>query len=123
MGQGTYGIADGRAETSELRRRSLDSPVADVLARFRGRWQVVRVSGLLPPVGVTKRIAGDEGCTYLFGVPIGRFHIEAGRPVRFVYRFWPIVDELDVPPDGPSAARGRGLVFGHVFCRFALRRR
>src|SRR3954463_14638599 len=57
-----------------------------------GRFRVRRVSGLLPPFGVTKRIDGSRGMTYLFGVPVGAFRV-IGR--RFVYKWWPIVDELD----------------------------
>jgi hypothetical protein len=102
-----------------------------------GRYDVKRVSGLLPPFGVTKTIAGDEGCTYFFGVPIGRFRVE-GR--RFVYRRWPIVDELapskgearetgapsapgedDSRDDTKASRTGAGLLWGRLrFCRFRL---
>ena len=103
-----------------------------------GRYDVKRVSGFLPPFGVTKTIEGDEGCTYFFGVPIGRFRVE-GR--RFVYRRWPIVDELaplkdegretgeprdpaknDSRDDHTRAGRtGAGLLWGRLrFCRFRL---
>lgn len=85
-----------------------------------GRYDVKRVSGFLPPFGVTKTIAGSEGCTYLFGVPIGRFRIEGHR---FVYRRWPIVDEL-APPErssGSASRTGAGLLWGRLrFCRFRL---
>jgi hypothetical protein len=81
--------------------------------RFKVRW----VSGFLPPVGVTKRLEGGRGCTYLFGIPVGRFTI-SGR--RFIYDFWPIVDELD-PEREDGVLMGRGRVFGFLtFCRFRL---
>jgi hypothetical protein len=78
---------------------------------------VRRISGLLPPVGVTKRIEGERGCTYLFGVPFGRFTVSGNR---FIYDRWPIVDELE-PNDGTSLCEGSGMFFGRFrFCRFRL---
>jgi hypothetical protein len=83
-----------------------------------GHFRVRRVSGLLPPFGVTKRIDGLRGCTYLFGLPLGRF-VVVGR--RFVYRWWPIVDEIDGTERG--APVGRGRLFGvWTFCHFRLER-
>jgi len=96
-----------------------------------GRYDVKRISGLLPPWGVTKRIDFEggrlEGCTYLLGLPVGRFRVEGHR---FVYRRWPIVDVLDeVPQDhaqgvassGGWVAKGRGRLFGiFTFCHFRL---
>jgi hypothetical protein len=92
---------------------------------LQGQFRVRRVSGLLPPFGVTKRIEGAQGCTYLFGVPIGRFRVQ-GR--RFVYRWWPIVDEIERGPTnttrpGGGPWPGRGRLFGFLtFCRFLLER-
>ena len=81
-----------------------------------GVFRVRRVSGLLPPFGVTKRIHGSKGVTYLFGLPIGAFRV-IGR--RFVYRWWPIVDEID-GEDGRGWL-GRGRLFGLLtFCHFRL---
>jgi hypothetical protein len=80
-----------------------------------GHYRVKRVSGLLPPFGVTKRIEGRQGCTYLFGLPVGRFTV-AGR--RFIYRRWPIVDEV-APEEGRWMGRGR-LWGALTFCRFWL---
>jgi hypothetical protein len=81
-----------------------------------GRFRVRRLSGLLPPFGVTKRIDGSRGMTYLFGLPVGAFRV-LGR--RFVYKWWPIVDELD-SEDGRGWL-GRGRLFGLLtFCRFRL---
>jgi hypothetical protein len=90
------------------------------MASLGGRFRVRRVSGLLPPFGVTKRIDGRHGCTYLFGWAVGRF-VVVGR--RFVYRWWPIVDEID-PPDGRDGTfLGRGRLFGFLtFCRFRMER-
>lgn len=85
----------------------------------RGRYRVRRVSGLLPPFGVTKRIEEGAGCTYLFGLAVGRFVI-VGR--RFVYRWWPIVDELEPATRARNGEiEGRGRLFGFLtFCRFRL---
>jgi hypothetical protein len=86
-------------------------------ADFTGRWRVRRISGLLPPLGVTKRIGPRGGRTLLFGIPVGRFVVDG---LRFVYTRWPIVDVL-----APSGARsdsfdGEGRLFGRRFCRFRL---
>jgi hypothetical protein len=82
-----------------------------------GWFRVSRVSGLLPPIGVTKHLEGRRGRTYLFGIPFGRFTI-SGR--RFIYDFWPIVDELEAEHDNGGVA-GRGRLFGVLtFCRFRL---
>lgn len=84
--------------------------------RLAGTFRVRRISGLLPPFGVTKRIDGLNGVTLFFGLPVGRFRV-IGR--RFVYRRWPIVDELD----GADArgTLGRGRLFGFLtFCHFRL---
>jgi hypothetical protein len=75
---------------------------------------VQRISGLLPP-GVSKRIEGVQGVTRLFGLPVGRFRVEGDR---FVYRAWPVVDEVEPTPDGGFV--GAGLLFGRRFCRFRL---
>jgi hypothetical protein len=101
-----------RPRSEQGRRR-----VAPVCMRtLIGRFRVRRLSGLLPPFGVTKRIDGASGVTYLFGVPIGKFRV-VGR--RFVYRWWPIVDEID--GDDRNGYRGRGRLFGFLtFCRFRL---
>jgi hypothetical protein len=88
------------------------------MAPLTGKFRVRRVSGWLPPIGVTKRIDGADGVTYFFGLPIGRFRV-VGR--RFVYRRWPIVDELDGEDD--RGILGRGRLFGMLtFCRFRLER-
>jgi len=83
-----------------------------------GLFRVRRVSGWLPPFGVTKRIDGARGVTCLFGLPVGRFRV-IGR--RFVYRWWPIIDEID--GEDERGVLGRGRLFGFLtFCRFRLER-
>ena len=79
-----------------------------------GHWRVRRISGFLPP-GVTKRIGPADGCTYLFGIPVGHFRVEWPR---FIYRFWPVVDQLQ--EDTPGAFTGEGRLWGRRFCRFRL---
>jgi hypothetical protein len=89
------------------------------MGAFTGTFRVRRLSGLLPPFGVTKRIAGATGVTYLFGLPVGKFRV-IGR--RFVYTWWPIIDEID-DGDDRQGYRGRGRLFGILtFCRFRLER-
>jgi hypothetical protein len=81
-----------------------------------GRFRVRRISGWLPPFGVTKRIDRSGGVTYLFGLPFGAFRV-IGR--RFVYKWWPIVDEID--GEDARGLLGRGRLFGFLtFCRFRL---
>lgn len=81
-----------------------------------GRWRVERTGGLLPLVGVTKRIDGARGRTCLLGVPVGVFRVDGDR---LVYRGWPLVDEVERAPDG--SWRGRGLAFGRLeLVRFRL---
>lgn len=83
---------------------------------FAAISDVRRLSGLLPP-GVTKRITGDAGATYLFGVLFGRFRVvSAGDDhAEFHYRLWPITDHVHWTG---SRWEGEGRVFGVRFCRF-----
>jgi hypothetical protein len=83
-------------------------------ASLEGSWRVERVSGFLPPAGVTKRIENDHGWTLVAGIPVAPFRV-VGHTL--VYRGWPVRDELE--PDAGSW-RGRGLLFGREFCRFRL---
>ncbi len=85
-----------------------------VTQRLAGQWRVRRVSGFLPP-GVTKRIGPGDGWTYLLGVPVGHFRVVWPR---FLYRFWPVVDELE--ESAPGRFVGTGRLLGWRFCRFAL---
>lgn len=86
-----------------------------------GTWAVRRVSGLLPPRGITKRIAGGLGTTLVLGVPFARFAVVEGTAGRgsaaLEYRRLPIRDELELR-DGTW--HGVGLLLGRRFCRFML---
>ena len=85
------------------------------MANLDGTWTVERVSGLLPPFGLSTRIAGGRGWTRAAGVPVAAFRLDG---TTLVYRVWPIRDELEPAADG--AWNGRGLVLGRQFCRFRL---
>jgi hypothetical protein len=85
------------------------------MAALEGTWHVKRESGLLPPFGVGKRIAGDSGWTTVGGLPAAPFRV-AGTTL--VYRGWPIRDELEARADGTWS--GRGILLGREFCRFRL---
>src|SRR4051812_42635577 len=71
-----------RARFAFATRRSRRRRYVPCMPSLTGRFRVRRVSGLLPPFGVTKRIDGSRGMTYLFGLPVGAFRV-IGR--RFVY--------------------------------------
>lgn len=83
--------------------------------RLDGTWRVVRRSGLLPPLGVSKSISRGAGVTRLFGIPVAPFAVR-GSQLR--YRCLPVVDVLSPRADGDWD--GRGLLFGVEFCRFRL---
>ena len=80
-----------------------------------GTWRVERVSGLLPPVGLTKRIANGRGWTFAARIPVAPFRVVG---TTLVYRGWPIRDEL--APAAAGTWHGRGLLLGREFCRFRL---
>jgi hypothetical protein len=80
-----------------------------------GAWRVERVSGLLPPRLLRKRIGAESGWTLLGPLPLGRFR---RRGTTLDYVAWPVRDELSRDEDGDWV--GRGLVFGREFCRFRL---
>jgi hypothetical protein len=100
-GNGSFGEGT-RAQTNPV--RELD-----------GDWRVERIDGLLPPMGVTKRIRGESGWTLVGGMPVAFFRVAA---TTLVYRGWPIRDELEPGPDGSWL--GRGLLAGREFCRFRM---
>ena len=85
------------------------------MSELDGHWRVERIDGLLPPSGVTKRIAAGAGWTLVGGVPVGFFRV-AGKTL--VYRGWPIRDVLDPEPGGSWL--GRGILAGREFCRFRM---
>jgi hypothetical protein len=80
-----------------------------------GVWRVEREAGVLPPVGLSKKISGREGWTRALGVPVAPFR-GVGRTL--VYRGWPLRDELTPRADGSWS--GRGLLLGREFCRFRM---
>jgi hypothetical protein len=97
--------------------------VADVPDAVIGRWQVRRLSGLLPPmVGVRKRIGRDRGHTGVGPLPGAAFDVCADAPdrVRLVYR-WPLSGLVDELRPGPGGAwRGRATYRGHELGRFEI---
>jgi hypothetical protein len=80
-----------------------------------GHWRVDRLSGVLPPFGVRKRIQHGRGWTLVGPVPLASFHVRGGT---LVYRRLPVRDELERQADGTWL--GRGLLWGREFCRFRL---
>jgi hypothetical protein len=85
------------------------------MAMLDGKWAVRRVSGLLPPFGISKRIGPRSGVTCIAGIPVAPFRVEDNR---LIYRLLPIQDELNSEPDGSWS--GRGFIWGREFCRFRL---
>jgi hypothetical protein len=85
------------------------------LAELTGRWRVERVSGLLPPFGLRKRIGPRRGSTWLGPIPLGVFRVR-GRTLD--YAGWPLRDELRPTERGEWS--GRSFLFGREFCRFRL---
>jgi hypothetical protein len=71
-----------------------------------GTWQVGRVSGFLPPFGVSKRIASGRGWTLFAGVRVAPFRVSE---TTLVYRGLPVRDDLEANDAG--SWRGRGLFF------------
>ena len=84
-------------------------------AELSGKWRVERVGGLVPPIGVRKRIGPGRGTTWFGPLPVGFFRV---RERTLDYAGWPIRDELAPAEDGEWI--GRGLVFGRQFCVFRL---
>ena len=80
-----------------------------------GCWRVHRLSGVLPPFGVRKRIQQGRGWTLVGPIPVASFHV---RGTTLVCRGLPIRDELEWQADGTWL--GRGLLRGREFCRFRL---
>lgn len=80
-----------------------------------GRWRVERLSGLLPPRGLRKRIGEESGWTLFGPVPLAYFR---RRGATLDYVLWPVRDELTRMDDGSWV--GRGLLLGREFCRFRL---
>lgn len=91
------------------------------MARLDGVWRVERVSGALPPFGVSKRIFGPSGWTLVGGLPAAPFNVRVETDgATLDYVGLPVRDELTPREDGDWD--GRGLLAGREFCRFRLRR-
>jgi hypothetical protein len=87
------------------------------MGALAGHWRVERTSGLLPPVGLRKRIGRGRGWTTLGPLPLAAFRVH-GRTLDYI--LWPVKDEL---AEGENEEWiGRGLIFGREFCRFRLLR-
>lgn len=87
-------------------------------AGLAGAWRVERLSGLLPPRVLRKRIGDESGCTLLGPLPLAYFR---RRGTTLDYLAWPVRDELTQQEDGEWV--GRGLLLGREFCRFRLVRK
>ena len=66
---------------------------------LRGDWRVERLSGLLPPFGIAKRIGVSSGVTTVFGIPVAPF---TASDHDLLYRWLPVRDTL--VPDGAGVA-------------------
>ena len=84
-------------------------------AGLEGAWRVERMSGLLPPRLLRKRIGDESGWTLLGPLPLAYFR---RRGTTLDYVAWPVRDELTQRGDGEWV--GRGLLLGREFCRFRL---
>ena len=85
-----------------------------------GEWDVVRVSGALPPLlGVRKRIRGARGETAVGPLPGVPFDVR-GLELRYRRPLSAFVDVLE--PEGDGFA-GRATFRGLEFARFRLRPR
>lgn len=82
---------------------------------IKGHFKVRRVSGLLPPFGLSKRIDVDHGVTRILSVPLMPFRV-VGQELRYIVL--PIRDRLEPQSDGSYL--GEAFVFGIRFCRFRL---
>jgi hypothetical protein len=82
---------------------------------LEGEWRVERKSGLLPPLGLTKRIGEGRGVTLAFGVPVAWFRVEGSV---LVYRGLPVRDVLTRIDEDTFSGEGR--VLDRTFCRFRL---
>jgi hypothetical protein len=83
--------------------------------QLEGTWRIERLSGLLPPAGLSKEFTAGRGWTRVVGIRVASFDVQG---TALVYRLLPLRDELEELPDGSWS--GRGLVFGRSYCRFRL---
>jgi hypothetical protein len=80
-----------------------------------GSWRVERLSGVLPPLPIRKRIAGDSGVTRI-GLMRLPFRVE-GTTLHYRPPLQAFVDELQPSGDGFV---GRATVLGREYARFRL---
>jgi hypothetical protein len=80
-----------------------------------GVWRVQRLSGLLPPLPITKRIEGKSGVTMVGPLRLP-FRVEGTR-LRYRGPLRGLVDEL-APSDGDFV--GRATLLGREYARFRL---
>jgi hypothetical protein len=92
--------------------------VAGFETALDGSWRVERLSGLVPPLPIRKRIAGDSGVTLVGPVRLP-FRVE-GTTLRYRAPLHAFVDELE--PSGEGFV-GRARVLGREYGRFRLVRK
>jgi hypothetical protein len=80
-----------------------------------GDWRVERLSGVLPPVPIRKRIDGDSGVTRVGPLRLP-FRV-VGTTLRYRPPLQAFVDELQASGDGFA---GRAKLFGREYARFRL---
>lgn len=87
-----------------------------------GRWQVERLSGILPPMpGVNKEISDARGRTKLGPLPVLPFRVESHEDcIALVYRppFSVLVDKLTA--DSGDSWVGRTTLGGYELGRFRM---
>jgi hypothetical protein len=80
-----------------------------------GDWRVERVSGVLPPVSISKHVQGTSGVTR-----VGPFRIPfrvVGTTLRYRPPLNAFADELE---PGDEGFLGRATVLGREYARFRL---
>ena len=80
-----------------------------------GDWRVERVSGLLPPVAMRKRVDGDSGVTQVGPLRLP-FRV-VGTTLQYRPPLQAFADELQASGDGFA---GRAKIFGREYARFRL---
>jgi hypothetical protein len=82
---------------------------------LNGAWRVERLSGLLPPLRIRKRIEGPSGVT-LVGPLALPFRVQ-GTTLRYRGPLRAFADELEASGEG---FLGRATVLGREYARFRL---
>jgi hypothetical protein len=84
-------------------------------APLDGSWRVERLSGLLPPLPIRKRIAGNSGVTHIGLIRLS-FRVD-GMTLRYRPPLQAFVDELKQTGDDFV---GSAIVLGREYARFRL---